>query len=327
MARVSMIVRWRGRNGYGSSVTPTATARSVAQTVLVMNKLATRSMLAVTRRPSATTPGSVANRLSSSTSSATALVAAAPEPMAMPMSASLRASTSLTPSPVIATVCPRACRAVTIACFCCGVTRPKTERSSSRRPSAPGSSGRSRASTGSVGVGQARPRRDGADGERAVPGDHLQRHALRREVRDGLGRRRIAAARRAGRRPPPAGPAGATRRPAGPAARASTRTRRPLAARPGGLRQLFLLAAGQHHLRRSQHPGAVPGEAGRAPLARGGERHGVPAAPTPAAAGTPARWRPASRCGSRRRPARRAPPRPAPGHRAGSGCRTRWSRR
>src|SRR5580704_8216058 len=99
MARVSMIVRWRGRNGYGSSVTPTATARSVAQTVLVMNRLATRSMLAVTRRPSATTPGRVANRLSSSTSSATALVAGAPEPMAMPISASLSASTSLTPSP------------------------------------------------------------------------------------------------------------------------------------------------------------------------------------------------------------------------------------
>jgi hypothetical protein len=38
-----------------------------------------------------------------------------------------------------------------------------------------------------VGVGQAGPRRDRADGERAVPGDHLQRHALRREVRDGLG--------------------------------------------------------------------------------------------------------------------------------------------
>ena len=43
---------------------------------------------------------------------------------------------------------------------------------------------------------------------------------------------------------------------------------------PGGLRQLFLLAARQHHLRRSQHPGALAGEAGRAPLARRGERHG-----------------------------------------------------
>jgi hypothetical protein len=106
-------------------------------------------MLAVTRLPSATTPGRVANWLSSSTSSATALVVGAPEPMAMPILASLSASTSLTPSPFIATVCPRACSAVTIASFWCGVTRPNTDRSSSRPPSAPGSSsGRSRASTG-----------------------------------------------------------------------------------------------------------------------------------------------------------------------------------
>jgi len=53
MARVSMIVRW-GRNGY-DRVVPTAIARSVAHTVLVMNGLATRSVLAVTRLPSAST--------------------------------------------------------------------------------------------------------------------------------------------------------------------------------------------------------------------------------------------------------------------------------
>ena len=64
-------------------------------------------MLAITRRPSATTPGSVANLPSSSTSCATARVAAAPEPMATPMSASLSASASFTPSPVIATTWPR----------------------------------------------------------------------------------------------------------------------------------------------------------------------------------------------------------------------------
>jgi len=117
MATVSMIVRWRGRNGYGSSATPTATASSVAQTVLVMKRLATRSMLAVTRRPSATTPGSVANLPSSSTSSATAFVAGAPDPTAIPRSASFSASTSLTPSPVMATVCPRARNALTISSF------------------------------------------------------------------------------------------------------------------------------------------------------------------------------------------------------------------
>ena len=60
---------------------PAATASSVARTVLVLNRLATRSMFAVTRLPSATTPGSVANLLSISTSSATALVAGPPRPV------------------------------------------------------------------------------------------------------------------------------------------------------------------------------------------------------------------------------------------------------
>ena len=103
-------------------------------------------MLAVTRRPSATTPGRLEKRPSSRTSWATALVAGAPLPMATPVSASLIARASLTPSPTIATVCPRACRALTISCFCRGVTRPKTERSSRRRPTASRSSGSSRAS-------------------------------------------------------------------------------------------------------------------------------------------------------------------------------------
>jgi hypothetical protein len=57
---------------------------------------------------------------------------------------------------------------------------------------------------GVAGVGHARARRDGADGARAVAGDHLERHALGGEVGDG----------------------------------------------------------------RAQHPGAVPGEAGGAPLTR-----------------------------------------------------------
>src|ERR1017187_5178395 len=43
---------------------------------------------------------------------------------------------------------------------------------------------------------------------------------------------------------------------------------------PGRLGQVFLASARQENLWCSQHPGAVPGEAGRAPLAGGGERHG-----------------------------------------------------
>ena len=66
--------------------------------------------------------------------------------MAMPMSASLRASTSFTPSPVMATVWPAACRARTIWRFWSGWTRPNTlwVSSASRRPAS--SVGRSRAS-------------------------------------------------------------------------------------------------------------------------------------------------------------------------------------
>ena len=44
----------------------------------------------------------------------------------MPQSASFRARTSLTPSPVMATVWPALCRARTILRFWFGTTRPKT---------------------------------------------------------------------------------------------------------------------------------------------------------------------------------------------------------
>src|SRR5215213_2222681 len=64
------------------------TANVAAHTVLVTNRRATRSMLAMTRRPSATTPGNVAKRLSSSTSSATDFAADVPAPIAIPRSAS-----------------------------------------------------------------------------------------------------------------------------------------------------------------------------------------------------------------------------------------------
>ncbi len=87
-------------------------------------------MLPMTRRPSATTEGRVEKLLFNRTIWATALVASEPEPMLTPMSASLRARTSLTPSPVIATVWPRDCSAPTMSRFCCGVTRPNTAFSS-----------------------------------------------------------------------------------------------------------------------------------------------------------------------------------------------------
>ncbi len=146
MVRLLTIVRCRGRNGNGTRATPTMRHSSAAYTVLVRNRLATRSTLAMTRRPSPNTGGRLPKSESSSTTGATARLTGAPDPMATPRSASLRASTSLTPSPVMATVCPRACNARTIACFCCGPTRPKTPVVSIMSASSSGSSGSSRAS-------------------------------------------------------------------------------------------------------------------------------------------------------------------------------------
>ncbi len=104
-------------------------------------------MLPMTRRPSATTDGRVEKLLFSSTICATARVASEPEPMLTPMSASLRASTSLTPSPVMATVWPWDCRAPTMSRFCCGDTRPKTELASRTFAIPACSAGSPRAST------------------------------------------------------------------------------------------------------------------------------------------------------------------------------------
>jgi len=152
MVREPTSVRWRGRNGYGQARTTTTIASSAAYVVLVRNRLETRSMFAITRRPCATTSGRVAKRLSRRTSRATALVAPAADPIAMPRSASLSARASFTPSPVIATVCPSRWRALTMDRFCSGVTRPKAEssRNAAARASSDSSSapeGRSRAST------------------------------------------------------------------------------------------------------------------------------------------------------------------------------------
>ena len=85
-----------------------------------------RWILLMTRRPSATTLGMAAKSLSSSTSWATWQAASAPEAMAMPQSASFKASTSFTPSPVMATVWPWLWRARTIFRFWLGTTRPNT---------------------------------------------------------------------------------------------------------------------------------------------------------------------------------------------------------
>ena len=141
-----------------------------------------------TRRPSATTGGSASKVESISTSCATARVASDPEPIATPMSASFNASASFTPSPVIATVCPRPWSALTIARFCCGVTRPKTECRSTTSASASSSVGQLARVERLIRSRQAQARRDRPHGARIVAGDHLHRHALLGEVAERVGR-------------------------------------------------------------------------------------------------------------------------------------------
>ena len=150
-------------------------------------------MLAITRRPSPTTFGSRSKRPSSSTSCDTALVADVAVSIAIPMSARFSAGMSLTPSPVIATVCPAACNASTRARFCSGSTRPNTVVSSTI-PELAGIGAavrfgaRHRAHVdGVVGAGMPEPLSDRSDGVRTVARDHLHRDVLASEVLHDLG--------------------------------------------------------------------------------------------------------------------------------------------
>ena len=82
-------------------------------------------MLPITRRPSATTAGRELKSPSIRTSWAACSVASAPPAMAMEQSEAFSEGMSLTPSPVMATLCPAAFRASTKICFRAGVRRPK----------------------------------------------------------------------------------------------------------------------------------------------------------------------------------------------------------
>ena len=90
-------------------------------------------MLFTTRRPSATTDGILEKSESKSTSCATLEAASLPEAIATLQSASLSASTSFTPSPVMATVFLCSFSACTSIRFWLGVTRPNTVYSSTAR--------------------------------------------------------------------------------------------------------------------------------------------------------------------------------------------------
>ena len=101
--------------------------------VLTKKTPATRVTLLTTRRPWASTWGRAPKSESSRTTWATCRAASLPLAMAMLQSAWRRASRSLTPSPVMATVRPAFCRAWTSCFFWAGETRPKTAYSLAAR--------------------------------------------------------------------------------------------------------------------------------------------------------------------------------------------------
>ena len=81
-------------------------------------------MLSKTARPSSTAATMVAKLSSVSTRSAASFDTSVPVmPMATPMSADLSAGASFTPSPVIATISPLLCKALTMRSLCFGLTR------------------------------------------------------------------------------------------------------------------------------------------------------------------------------------------------------------
>ena len=77
--------------------------------VLIKNIEAAALILLMTRRPSFTICGSDAKSEFNNTRLAVFFAASLPDAIAILTSASLSASTSFTPSPVIATVCPWDC--------------------------------------------------------------------------------------------------------------------------------------------------------------------------------------------------------------------------
>ena len=266
-------------------------------------------MLPSTRRPSPTTEGRASNVESSSTSCATARVAELPEPIATPMSASFSASTSFTPSPVIATTCPRDWSASTIARFCCGVTLPKIACVSSTSASSRPPSGSAFASNGASAPGRPTRRATAATVCGVVAADDLDVHALPGEVRE----------RRRGRLPDPVGQdhegdrdepgrrGVGPDRGVGPAEEHHAPSRLGVRAR---LREMGVVVRprAEQHVRRAEHPGPPGPEVGAAPLAGGRERDGrggEPARPEGrgSSRGSRGGWRSG---GVRRRRARRA---------------------
>ena len=126
MVRALTRLSCAGVKGYGSVANRVINARTKEKIFFTRYSAADRSMLLMTRRPSCTTLGMDEKSEFSSTISETWQATSLPEAIATAQSADFRAKTSLTPSPVMATVRPAAFMASTSIRFCFGVTRPKT---------------------------------------------------------------------------------------------------------------------------------------------------------------------------------------------------------
>ena len=106
MVSALMNVICLGMNGKSDLIIRKQIAKSKLYSVFTRKRDADLSKLFMVRLPSATALGKHAKLLSKSTSWLTFFAASLPAAMAIEQSDSLKASTSFTPSPVIATVCP-----------------------------------------------------------------------------------------------------------------------------------------------------------------------------------------------------------------------------
>ena len=122
----SSIVKCVVLNGNGESAAIEIIASRQINMFFITYKDADCWMLLTTLLPCATTLGSELKLLSVKTMWATFLAESAPLATVIAQSESFIAKISLTPSPVIATVCPALFIALTRTAFWSGVTRPKT---------------------------------------------------------------------------------------------------------------------------------------------------------------------------------------------------------
>ena len=130
VAKLTQIICTASSGALPIKVTARISASSSPRLVLSKKKITLRRRLKIAL-PSSTAATIEAKLSSASTMSQASLATSVPVmPIAMPILAVFRAGASLTPSPVMATTCPRLLSAFTILSFCSGSIRAKTKVSS-----------------------------------------------------------------------------------------------------------------------------------------------------------------------------------------------------